>query len=124
MISDDKRREVAAELREASTGAYRHVDALDVIANSIGIDIEGKFDHEAERETYAALADLIDRSTCEDVGDFDHEAFKCSRCGYRVLSLRGIANGSPSDAVLVTPDGLITEFAYCPNCGAEVTDGD
>lgn len=70
------------------------------------------------------LADLIDRPTCRDVGDFDHEAFKCSRCGYRVLSLRGIANGSPSDAVLVTPDGLITEFAYCPNCGAEVTDGD
>lgn len=59
-ISDEERRRAAAELREASTGAYRHVDALDVIANSIGIDIDGKFDHEAEKETYAALADLID----------------------------------------------------------------
>lgn len=120
MISDEERRRAVSELREASTGAYRHVDALDVIANSIGVDIEGKFDYEAEKETYAALAGIIDRSTCEDIGDFDHEAFKCSCCGHRVLSLRGIANGSPSDAVLVTPDGLITEFAYCPNCGTEV----
>lgn len=120
MISDEERRRAVAELREASTGAYRHVDALDVIANSIGVDIEGKFDYEIEKETYAALADLIDRPTCEDIGDFDHEAFKCSCCGHRVLSLRGVANGSPSDAVLVTPDGLITEFAYCPNCGAMV----
>lgn len=50
-----------AKLREASTGAYRHVDSLDVIANSIGVEVDGKFSHEVENETYAALADLIDR---------------------------------------------------------------
>lgn len=60
MIDDEERRRAVAELRKASTGAYRHVDVLDVIANSIGVDIVGKFDYEAEKETYAALADLID----------------------------------------------------------------
>lgn len=61
MASDEERRRAVAELREASTGAYRHVDVLDVIANSIGVDIVGKFYYEAEKEMCAALAELIDR---------------------------------------------------------------
>lgn len=124
MINGKQRHDAVDELRRAAAGEYRHVDALDVIAGAVGVSISGKYMHDAEETVYGALAGLIDRPTCEDIGDFDHEAFKCSRCGHRVLSLRGIANGNPSDAVLVTPDGLITEFAYCPNCGAEVTDGD
>lgn len=63
MINDEERKRAVAELREASTGAYRHVDSLDVIANSIGVEVDGKFIHEVENETYAALADLIDRPT-------------------------------------------------------------
>lgn len=118
MISDEGRRRAVAELRKASTGACRHVDALDVIAGSVGVDAEGKFDYEIENETYTALADLIDRPTCEDVSDFDHEAFKCSRCGHRVLSL----GGDSCDAVVVSPDGLISEYYYCPNCGEEVVE--
>ena len=59
-----------------------------------------------------------DRPTCEDVSDFDHEAFKCSRCGHRVLSL----GGDSCDAVVVSPDGLISEYYYCPNCGKEVVE--
>lgn len=43
MISDKELRRAVAELREASTGAYRHVDSLDVIANSIGVEVDGKF---------------------------------------------------------------------------------
>ena len=122
MINDKQRRVAVDELRRAAAGEYRHVDALDVVAGAVGVDIDGKYLHDAEETVYGALANFIDRPTCEDIGDFDHEAFKCSCCGHRVLSLRGIANGSPSDAVLVTPDGFITGFAYCPNCGAEVVD--
>ncbi len=85
MINDEERKRAVAELREASTGAYRHVDSLDVIANSIGVEVDGKFIHEVENETYAALADLIDRPTCHNVADYTKESFKCSECGCRVL---------------------------------------
>lgn len=50
------------ELRYAATGAYRHVYSLDVIAGAIGVDAEGKYEHEIEREVYARLADIIEGS--------------------------------------------------------------
>lgn len=89
MISDKERRRAVAELREASTGAYRHVDSLDVIAGSVGVEVAGKFSHEVENETYAALADLIDRGECENVYDGSVQdscdnGFKCSVCGCKV----------------------------------------
>ena len=118
MPSNAQRRNAANELRRAAMGAYRHVDALDVIAGAVGVDISGMCTHEAEEAVYAVLAGLIDRPTCEDVSDFDHEAFKCSRCGHRVLSL----GGDNCDAVVVSPDGLISEYHYCPNCGKEVVE--
>lgn len=99
MISDKKRRRAVTELREASTGAYRHVDSLDVIANSIGVEVDGKFSHEVENETYAALADLIDRPTCHLVEDEDGRT-ACSECGCTALYL--------SDAT------------YCPDCGGVI----
>lgn len=117
-VTDEERSRAVAELRKASTGEYRHVDMLDVIANSIGVDIVGKFDYEFENETYAALANLIDRPTCNDVADFDRESFKCSRCGYRVLSI----DGTPDAAKLVGTKGGVIDFGYCPNCGAVVVD--
>lgn len=114
MISDEERRRAVAELREASNGAYRHVDALDVIANSIGVDIEGKFDHEAERETYAALADLIDRPTCSIKREvrIGYRATwgVCSRCAALVNAERAMSTAT---------EYLPTR--YCPNCGAKVT---
>lgn len=116
MLGNAQRRDTAKELRRAAMGAYRHVDALDIIAGAVGMDISGMCTHEAEETVYAVLAGLIDRPTCEDVSDFDHEAFKCSRCGHRVLSL----GGDSCDAVVVSPDGLISEYYYCPNCGKEV----
>lgn len=108
MISDKERKRAVAELLEASTGAYRHVDSLDVIANSIGVEVDGKFSHEVENETYAALADLIDRPTCtmtykpEWSNDelYPTEAYQCSNCG------------------CVVNEG-ITE--YCPSCGYRVS---
>lgn len=56
------RRLMVKELRYAATGAYRHVDALDVIAGAIGVDAEGKYEHDIEREVYARLADIIEGS--------------------------------------------------------------
>ncbi len=107
MISDKERRRAVAELREASTGAYRHVDALDVIAGSVGVEVGGKFGHEVENETYAALADLIDRPTCKNIADpYDGGLFECSKCGERWE----LTCGGPAD----------NHLNFCPRCGAEV----
>lgn len=111
MINDEERKRAVAELREASTGAYRHVDSLDVIANSIGVEVAGKFSHEVENETYAALADLIDRGECENVYDGSVQdscdnGFKCSVCGCKV-----------EDEEHYRVSGV---WNYCPQCGRTV----
>lgn len=107
MISKGERRRAVAELREASTGAYRHVDSLDVIAGAVGVEVTGKFSHEVENETYAALADFIDRPTCKNVADpYDGTYFECSRCGDKWE----LTCGSPAD----------NHLNYCPDCGAKV----
>lgn len=111
MISDKERRRAVAELREASTGAYRHVDSLDVIAGSVGVEVAGKFSHEVENETYAALADLIDRGECENVYDGSvrdscDNGFKCSVCGCKV-----------EDEEHYRVSGV---WNYCPQCGRTV----
>ncbi len=103
MINEEERRRAVAELREASTGAYRHVDSLDVIAGSVGVEVAGKFSHEVENETYAALADLIDRPTCH-ISETDHEFEDSVRC----------------DRCRTTFNRPWEPFKYCPNCGAEV----
>ena len=61
MVSDEERRHAAAELRTAADGEFRHVDVLDVIAGSIGVDVSGMYTHEAESKVYAVLADFVDR---------------------------------------------------------------
>lgn len=100
-ITDQQRREVAARLRVAASGAYRHVYALDVLANETGVDGGGMSTHELESATYAALADLIDRPTTRAV--LCHGGmYGCTRCGY----------DGWADAESVT--------RYCPGCGAEV----
>lgn len=114
MVTDDVRREVAAKLREASTGAYRHVDSLDVIANSIGVEVAGKLSYEVENETYAALADLIDRGECENVYDGSVQdscdnGFLCSVCGCKV-----------EDEEHYRVSGV---WNFCPGCGRVVRHG-
>lgn len=68
----------------------------------------------------AALANALD-PTCHDVADFERESFKCSECGYRIVSLSDA--GHFDAAVLVSPEGLIAPWAYCPNCGHRVLEG-
>lgn len=97
-------------MRKASTGAYRHVDALDVIAGSVGVDAEGKFGHDVEKETYAALADLIDRQTCKLKKTRDGWGM-CSNCGAFVRLSRSVSDCT---------DWLFPR--YCLNCGAEVVE--
>ena len=114
MINDEERKRAVAELREASTGAYRHVDSLDVIVNSIGVEVDGKFIHEVENETYAALADLIDRGECENVYDGSVQdscdnGFLCSVCGCKV-----------EDEEHYRVSGV---WNYCPQCGRKVRHG-
>lgn len=111
MISGDERQRAAAELREASTGAYRHVDALDVIAGSVGVEVAGKFSHEVEKETYAALADLID-PTCKLKFDFVHLDFVCTSCGAWFDEFQTYDG-----------HGRWNDMRFCPNCGARVVSG-
>lgn len=65
-----------------------------------------------------ALPDALDL-TCHDVADFECESFRCSECGYRVYS----TSGQPDAGVLVSPEGLVADWGYCPNCGARVIEG-
>ena len=103
MPTDKERREVAARLRggESLQASVRCVDG------ATGEDWHN---------ILLLTADLVDRPTCEDVSDFDSEAFKCSRCGYRAV----VIGGSHADVLLVSPEGLVSEWVYCPHCGAEV----
>lgn len=109
MISDKQRRVAVDELRRAAAGEYRHVDALDVVAGAVGVDIDGKYLHDAEETVYGALANFIDRPTCRNVADPDDgSSFECSRCGEKWE----MTCGSPAD----------NHLNHYPNCGAEVTD--
>lgn len=61
---------------------------------------------------------LMEEDACRDVADFDRESFKCSECGYRVLSI----GDKPDDAKLVAPEGGVVDFGCCPNCRRKVVE--
>ena len=103
MLGNAQRRDTAKELRRAAMGAYRHVDALDIIAGAVGVDISGMCTHEAEETVYAVLAGLIDRPTCH-IRETDHEFEDSVRC----------------DRCQVTFNRPWEPFKFCPSCGAEV----
>ncbi len=109
-VTDQRRRKVAARLREAATGACRHVAMWDVIGNAVGIDVSEMYSDQAETASYARLADLVDRPTCA-MGEFgdpeihlDVRRQQCSRC-------HAVHLEQPNDRL---------RFRYCPVCGAEV----
>lgn len=125
MITDKQRREVAEKLRERTKKPMgksmqrMFTKTLDMYAHDNGwLNPDRATSRWDVIVNY--LADLIDRPTCHDVADFDRESFKCSRCGFRVLSI----DGAPDAAKLVGTKGGVVDFGYCPNCGAEVVEGE
>ena len=94
-ISDDKRREVAARMREIMRDdPHGWLDAM--VVNAVtdvlgGVAIGG------------TVADLIDRPTCH-ISETDHEFEDSVRC----------------DRCQMTFNRPWEPFKFCPNCGAEV----
>lgn len=122
MITDKKRRKMAESLRnQAKSWRLMMPDIrlsdrrlTDSIHLAFGID-----DIDATvYETLGKFADMIDRPGCRNVADLEKEAFRCSRCGCRVL-----ATGSTPDGVLiVTSEAFPVDWCSCPACGAVVRD--
>lgn len=100
MITDEKRREVAARLRNFNQlrDVFRESNVC-AFCDVLGV---GYMDWE---HICARLADLIDRPTCH-ISETDHEFEDSVRC----------------DMCRTTFNRPWEPFKYCPNCGAEVED--
>lgn len=119
MITDDERREVAENIRNA---ANRRKDELQddpdyspfAALYAIFCGVRGF----PRYKDLLHLAELIDRPTCHNVADYTKESFRCSECGCRVL-----APGDKPDGVLVvTSEAFPVDWYSCPACGAVVLD--
>lgn len=106
MISDEKRREVAATMRAISCRGVKDL-TLGEVLNSILTG--GAPRPTTEMAILARLADLIDRPTCKNSEYlYDGSFFECSECGERWE----LTCGSPAD----------NNLNFCPRCGAEVAE--
>lgn len=116
MITDEKRREVAKELRELATpGCIRYAEEFyEELREIVAFDRDGSFDGVAN-----SLADLIDRPTCLDLVEHKQDPFipgkrmvdgyfHCSDCGWDGQIWEHIGFG----------DMLAYEAVHCPKCGA------
>lgn len=120
MTSDEERREVAQKLREACDEIERTGNGLTVweLTDILSIrDDDSGMVESLNLDDARNLADLIDRPTCNDVGD-DWE-FHCSACGCE-LDIREMEVGEPT----MWKDGAAQVPKYCPSCGAEVVSND
>lgn len=115
MISDEERREVAKRLRNGGI-ARNSEEAYVLLLWCVGVRPQLPATS-TYKYAMVRLANLIDRPTCHDSADFDRESFRCSNCGYRIASL---TPGRADASVLVSPEGLIADWGYCPHCGTEV----
>lgn len=113
MVSDEQRREIAANLRsesEAWLDTFPDSTLNDEDNDAIMFDISRFVLFEGTPtvgEFYAHLADLIERPTCENGGRLNERTFLCSACGYEAYAYSD-SDCNPND------------FSYCPDCGAEV----
>lgn len=103
MISDQERREVAANFRQY----LKKYETPDWRAFCNIILGSGRLDNLRKAQAFDRLADLIDRPTCENGERLNERTFLCSVCGYEAYAYSD-SNCNPHD------------FSYCPNCGAEV----
>lgn len=108
MTSDEKRREIAVNLRYLAEMCENVLDSDVLDALDIGC---GYVDGTCRAYDVEKLADLIDRPTCRNNGDRDDRGFVCSACGYEAWTFYD-SNCDPSD------------FSFCPDCGAVVVDKD
>lgn len=120
MISDEKRRDVAQELRELRHITHYSEEVVDNIRDVISIADSVNTFREPE-DVYKLLADLIDRQTCHDVGGAYE--FRCSVCGCVIHIFQGDGFDDDDSTMTVGGDHLYVPH-YCPNCGAEVVSAD
>lgn len=107
MIADEKRREVAAGLRkQAACGSGSLGEWWQRLQDTVTCEV----DLADPQETYRAIADLIDRPTCnleltdvETHGNAEVRIYGCSECGGTCEEIYG-------------------EYERCPHCGAVVAD--
>lgn len=101
MITDEKRREVAKELRELATpGCIRYAEEFyEELREIVAFDRDGSFDGVAD-----SLADLIDRPIYRPVIPNAMEGYVfCPHCGAPIGEY-GVPN-------------------YCHSCGVAITNG-
>lgn len=116
MASDEKRRKVAAELRELA--ANRHYVDEFIAADTVGL-YRGEATEGFDSDSLLEVADLIDRPTCLDLVEHKQDPFipgkrmvdgyfHCSDCGWDGQIWEHIGFG----------DMLAYEAVHCPKCGA------
>ena len=113
MITDEERHEVATRLR--ATKAECESRDYPWMVEDLLQALRFKRYEDAEDGIFERLADLIDRPTCNDVGD--DWTFHCSACGCEI-DIREMEVGRPT----MWKDGAAQVPKYCPSCGAEVLD--
>lgn len=105
MTSDEKRREVAENLRNLTIG--RSIQYKEQFFDELAEVVVGFEDYHDFNVVLEKLADLIDRPTCKNSEYlYDGSFFECSKCGERWE----LTCGSPAD----------NNLCFCPRCGAEV----
>lgn len=104
MISDQKRSEVAENLRNLTIG--RNIQYKEQFFDELAEVVVGFEDYYDFNVVLEKLADLIDRGTCRNE-DGSSRSFSCSTCGYKAWTY-GDSCCNPRD------------FSFCPRCGAEV----
>lgn len=116
MTSDEKRRKVAAELRELA--ANRHYVDEFIAADTVGL-YRGEATEGFDSGSLLEVADLIDRPMCRDLVEHKQDPFipgkrmadgyfHCSDCGWDGQIWEHIGFG----------DMLAYEAVHCPKCGA------
>lgn len=107
---DEKRRQVAAELRELAKSRH-YVDEF-IAGATVGF-WRGEATEGFDSDSLLEVADLIDRGTCRNVYNEDDpqacaNGFECDVCGNRVEDCEHYA--------------ITGKFEYCSGCGRVVVE--
>lgn len=111
--SDERRREVAENLREIDEAWPTLVDDLEEDPLRFGaLAMAGILACVDDRAVFRRLADLID-PTCKLRFDSVHQDFVCTHCGAWFDGFQTYDG-----------HGKWNDMRYCPKCGARVVSGD